>query len=170
MTKFHCRKTRLTRDNNAKIPAVNLPCYLLRGLGLYMSDDIRWKQRFNHYTNALNWLKKSVNRDDLDFMQQAGSIQFFEMCCELAWKLMKDYLEEQGFTEVASPRAAIKQAFNFGLIIDGHAWLQLLSDRNLSAHVYDEETADRIYQMVSDKYYPLFEQLFNKFTELKNHG
>lgn len=135
-----------------------------------MNEDIRWKQRFDNYTNALNWLKQTVNRTDLDFMQQAGSIQFFEMCCELAWKLMKDYLEEQGFTDVASPRATIKQAFNARLIDDGHSWLQLLADRNLSTHVYDEETADRIYQKVSDKYYPLFDQLYHKFTELGNHG
>lgn len=134
-----------------------------------MTEDIRWKQRFNHYANALNWLKQSINRTDLDFMQQAGAIQFFEMCCELSWKLMKDYLEEQGYTDVASPRAAIKQAFNSGLITDGHSWLKLLVDRNLSTHVYDEETADRIYQMASVEYYPLFAELYQKFTELNKH-
>lgn len=135
-----------------------------------MNQDIRWKQRFNHYTNALNWLRQSVNKTDLDFMQQAGSIQFFEMCCELAWKLMKDYLEEQGYNDVASPRAAIKQAFNSGLIDDGHSWLQLLIDRNRTTHVYDEDTANSIYKMISEKYYPLFDSLYQRFTELDNYG
>lgn len=134
-----------------------------------MNEDIRWKQRFNHYANALNWLRQSVNRTDLDFMQQAGAIQFFEICCELAWKLMKDYLEAQGYIDVASPRAAIKQAFNAGLIEDGHSWLQLLNDRNLSTHLYDNETAGRIYQLASDKYYPLFDKLYVKFTQLAQY-
>ena len=134
-----------------------------------MNEDIRWKQRFEHYINALGWLEKSVNRTDLDFMQQAGAIQFFEMCTELAWKLMKDYLEAQGYVDVASPRAAIKQAFNSGIIDDGHAWLRLLNDRNLTSHVYDENTAEKIYQLVSVKYYPLFDELYHKFFYLNNH-
>jgi nucleotidyltransferase substrate binding protein (TIGR01987 family) len=42
--------------------------------------------------------------------ERAGLIQFFEMSFELGWKVLKDYLEEEGFT-VESPRDAIKQAF-----------------------------------------------------------
>jgi nucleotidyltransferase substrate binding protein (TIGR01987 family) len=70
---------------------------------------------------------------------------------------------------VASPRAAIKQAFNSGIIDDGHAWLRLLNDRNLTSHVYDENTAEKIYQLVSVKYYPLFDELYHKFFYLNNH-
>ena len=133
-----------------------------------MDKDIRWKQRFKNFSNAFSWLAKTVNRTDLDFMQQAGAIQFFEICSELSWNLMKDYLEEQGYNDVASPRAAIKQAFKSELINDGQAWLQLLNDRNLTSHVYNEETANKVYRLISDKYYILFSDLYNTFSQLEN--
>ncbi len=53
-----------------------------------------------------------------------GLIQFYEMSFELAWKIMKDYLDEQGFV-VNSPRQAIKQTFQIGLIENGHVWINL---------------------------------------------
>lgn len=55
-------------------------------------------------------------------IERAGMIQFFEMTFELAWKLLKDYQEEEGFI-VKSPRDAIKQAFQYQLIKNGQAWL-----------------------------------------------
>ena len=130
-----------------------------------MTQDIRWKQRFQHFSSSLAWLEKAVNRTDLDVIGQAGAIQFFEICFELSWKLLKDYLEYEGYTDVASPRAAIKQAFNIGLLTDGHEWLQLLNDRNMTSHVYDEETAKNIYRLICSKYYPMFLSLKNTFDK-----
>lgn len=51
---------------------------------------------------------------------------------------MKDYLEDQGFIDIKSPREAIKKAFEASLITDGHNWLKALEDRNLTSHIYDE--------------------------------
>lgn len=130
------------------------------------TQDIRWKQRFQHFNSALDWLAKAVNRNDLDMIGQAGAIQFFEICFELSWKLLKDYLEHEGYSDVASPRSAIKQAFNAGLISNGHEWMEVLNDRNMTSHVYDEETARNIYQLISSKYYPMFLELQNTFSRL----
>ncbi len=132
------------------------------------TQDIRWKQRFQHFNSALDWLAKAVNRNDLDMIGQAGAIQFFEMCFELSWKLLKDYLEYEGYSDVASPRSAIKQAFNAGLISNGHEWMEVLDDRNMTSHVYNEETARNIYQLISSKYYPIFLELQNTFSRLDN--
>ena len=98
--------------------------------------DIRWKQRFQNYKNVLSNLKKSMEIENLDIVQKAGLIQFFEITYELAWNLMKDYLQEQGYIDVKSPRNAIKRAFETELISDGHKWLELLNDRNLTAYSY----------------------------------
>lgn len=133
-----------------------------------MDKDIRWKQRFNHYEDALKGLEQGISRKELDILQQAGIIQFFEMCSELAWKLLKDYLEEQGYKDVATPRTAIKQAFNIDIIKNGHEWMELLSDRNLTSHVYDQETANKILELIRDKYYPLFKDLYLTFSEFDN--
>ncbi|MDC3413872.1 nucleotidyltransferase substrate binding protein [Aquibacillus sp. 3ASR75-286] len=46
-------------------------------------------------------------------------MQFFETTFELAWKVLKDYLEVEGFV-ANSPRESIKQAFQVEIIEDGH--------------------------------------------------
>jgi nucleotidyltransferase substrate binding protein (TIGR01987 family) len=133
-----------------------------------MNADIRWKQRFEHYTQAVNHLKEAVEQPNLDRLQKAGMIQFFEMCSDLSWKLLKDYLEEQSYNDVATPRAAIKQAFNADIIKDGHAWMDLLSDRNLTSHVYDEVAINQILTLIREKYYPMFNDLYLTFNEFNN--
>ncbi len=96
-----------------------------------------------------------------DIIQKAGLIQFFEISFELAWNVIKDYLEEQGFIEIKSPRGALKKAFETGLIADGHSWMQLLDDRNITSHAYDEATVDMIEGLIRQKYYPLLKQLYD---------
>lgn len=133
-----------------------------------MNQDIRWKQRFQNFQQALQCLELAVKQEKLDILQQAGMIQFFEMCFDLSWKLLKDYLEEEGYTELQSPRAAIKQAFASGLIQDGHLWIKLLVDRNLTTHIYDELTAKKIQEEIRNTYYPLFKELDEIFIKLDN--
>ncbi len=122
-------------------------------------EDIRWKQRFSNFTKALNLLENALKIEQPDIVQKAGIVQFFEMCSELSWKVMKDYLENQGFNEIGTPRNAIKKAFEIGLIEDGHAWMGLLVDRNLSVHTYDEEQANNLDLLIHTKYHPLFQKL-----------
>ncbi|HBG00526.1 MAG TPA: nucleotidyltransferase, partial [Firmicutes bacterium] len=96
-----------------------------------MSDhkDIRWRQRFTNFEQAYTLLARYRNRGDGSELERAGVIQFFEVSFELAWKLLKDYLESQQLY-VKTPREAIKQAFQIGLIEDGHVWIDALTDRN----------------------------------------
>ncbi|MFT4155050.1 nucleotidyltransferase substrate binding protein [Parafilimonas sp.] len=126
--------------------------------------DIRWRQRFGNFEKALNHLTNALQIDAPDIIQKAGIIQFFEMSYELAWNMLKDYLEDQGFTDVKTPRASIKKAFETGLIADGHIWMELLLDRNLTAHTYDEQKAAEVEKLIHNKYYPLLKQLYNKFS------
>ena len=129
-------------------------------------EDIRWKQRYSNYIKALDLLENALKIEQPDVVQRAGIVQFFEMCSELSWKLLKDYLEEQGFIEINTPRNAIKKAFEIGLIEDGHAWMDLLVDRNLSVHTYDEEKALNLDALIHSKYHPLFYKLKHTFSIL----
>ena len=92
--------------------------------------EIRWKQRFENYERAFILLESAIEEGTHSMLERAGLIQFFEMSFELAWKVLKDYLEANG-TVVKSPREAIKTAFQQGLIKNGHAWMDALTDRNL---------------------------------------
>ncbi len=46
--------------------------------------DIRWKQRFQNFTKALNYLELALNIEKPNIVQKAGIIQFFEKGFELA--------------------------------------------------------------------------------------
>jgi nucleotidyltransferase substrate binding protein (TIGR01987 family) len=127
-------------------------------------EDIRWKQRFRNFNKSLELLESALKIEQPDVVHKAGIVQFFEMCCELSWKVMKDYLEDQGFTEIGTPRNAIKKSFEIGLIEDGHAWMDLLVDRNLSVHTYDEEKANSLDLLIHTKYIQLFQKLRNMLS------
>lgn len=97
-------------------------------------------------------LDKNISEDDLYL---DGLIQRLEFCFELAWKSMKAYLSYEG-VEVNSPRSAVRSAFQIEIIDDAESWLNMLEDRNLSTHIYDEETAKVIYRHVAQKYALMF--------------
>ena len=124
--------------------------------------EIRWKQRFQNLEKSLGFLEQAISIEDPDIIQKAGLIQFFEISFELTWNVMKEYLEEQGFQDIRSPRDTIKKAFETELITNGHIWLQTLQNRNLTSHTYDEETADRVVKEISTIYHPLLKEVYNK--------
>ena len=126
-------------------------------------EDIRWQQRFVNYKKAYTLLAEAIRIDSPSDTERAGLIQFFEMSFELAWKLLKDYLEGEGFI-INSPREAIKQALQSGLLSDGHPWLNALQDRNLTAHTYDESTALEVEKQIREVYFPILTELFNDFS------
>ena len=86
-----------------------------------------------------------------------GVIQRVEVCAELAWKTMREYLLDPGFTEINSPKAVIRQAFAYGMIEDADGWVRLMNDRNLTSHVYDEKTAEEIFRRIETVYLALFD-------------
>ena len=130
--------------------------------------DIRWKQRFVNFERAYALLESVIDQDNLSDVERAGLIKFFEMAFELSWKLLKDYLGSEGY-DVKSPREAIKQAFQVGLIEDGRVWLIALEDRNLTTHTYDAETARKVERSIKQSYEPLIRLLHNSFAKKINH-
>jgi nucleotidyltransferase substrate binding protein (TIGR01987 family) len=104
-----------------------------------MKEDIRWKQRFQNYGKALMLLEEAVdaNRAADRELIKAGIIQYFEFTHELAWKVMKDFLEYEGMTGIVGSRSATREAFNKGLIEEGQAWMDMLETRNITVHAYD---------------------------------
>lgn len=132
--------------------------------------DIRWKQRLSNFQKSLGHLADAIEIENPSVVEQAGIIQFFEMSFELAWKTLKDYLEEQGFVDVKSPRATIKKSFEIELVDDGHAWLEALANRNLATHTYDDETAKELYILICESYFPLLESLHATLKRLSNES
>ena len=115
--------------------------------------DIRWKQRFIHFQRSFQLLENTLTIQHPSEAERAGLIQFFEISFELSWKVLKDYLEEEGFT-ISSPRDAIKQAFQAGFIENGHVWIEALKDRNLTVHTYEEKIAIAVDKKIRASYFP----------------
>jgi nucleotidyltransferase substrate binding protein (TIGR01987 family) len=125
---------------------------------------IRWKQRFENFEKSFLLLKEFTQIKKPSKIERAGGIQFFEMSFKLAWKVLKDYLESEGF-EPKSPKATLKQAFQSNLVEDGHIWMDALDDRNLTIHTYDEETAEEIEFKIKNEYFFILEKLYKKLKE-----
>ncbi|MDD2734920.1 MAG: nucleotidyltransferase substrate binding protein [Desulfuromonadaceae bacterium] len=124
-----------------------------------INQDIRWKQRLANYTKALAQLKKFIDKGELNELEEQGIIQAFEYTYELAWNVIRDYLREQGNQNIHGSRDAIREAFNLELIGDGEGWMDMLKDRNLTSHTYNEETAQAIAEQIMTRYFLLFEAL-----------
>lgn len=135
-----------------------------------MNQDIRWQQRFSNYSKALNELQSAVlllKEKGLSKLEKQGLIQCFEYTHELAWKTLKDFLEDQGL-EIFGSKDAIREAYKLGIIADGEIWMQMIKSHNLTSHIYDEKVVDDILNTIVDIYFPRFQDLSDKFAELKN--
>ncbi len=127
-----------------------------------MSEDIRWKQRFDNYTRALRQLDMAValaGERALSDLEKQGLIQGFEYTHELAWNVLKDYLEHEGIVGIVGSRGAVREAFRRGLIAEGEAWMAMIEKRNLSSHTYNLDTANELCAQIIDEFHPCFTAL-----------
>ena len=125
--------------------------------GVELMDKLH--EKYGYFTDAVARLREALDdykKMPLDSIRD-GVIQRFEFCTELAWKTMREYLLDQGYTEINSPKAVVKQAFAFGMIQDQQAWIDLMNDRNLTSHVYDEMTAKVIFERIENQHLALFD-------------
>jgi nucleotidyltransferase substrate binding protein (TIGR01987 family) len=130
------------------------------------NKDIRWKQRFQNFKKEFNQLEKAVNTPDLNELERQGLIKAFEFTYELAWTTLKDFLIEKGYTDLIDSKDTLRQAFQVGLISDGDIWMEMVKSRNLTAHTYNQDTAESIEADVINQYYSLFKQLITKLEEI----
>lgn len=123
--------------------------------------------RLMQYEQAFKKLEEVIQmyNDDAKEVYVDAMIQRFEFCTELSWKLLKKYLEQEKLGEFYSPKSVIKESFKQKLLDGGEIWLDILDDRNLTSHTYDEVTANRIRDNIMNKYIYEFGKLLNVMKE-----
>jgi nucleotidyltransferase substrate binding protein (TIGR01987 family) len=129
--------------------------------------DIRWKQRLQNYKKALITLENAVELGktrELTDLEKQGMIQSFEFTFEMAWNVMKDYLEEEGITGIIGSKGAVRHAFSKELISDGQIWMDMIESRNISSHSYDEKIAEELLEKITQIFYQQFSAFANKMT------
>ena len=133
-----------------------------------MTQDIRWKQRFENFQRAFKHLSLAMDlkaQRPLSDLEQQGLIQGFEFTHELAWNVLKDYLEMEGIQGLIGSRSTAREAFKRGLVMDGEAWMDMIEKRNLSSHTYNQTVALTIVEAIAERYYPAFCELQQRFAK-----
>ncbi len=93
-----------------------------------------------------------------------ATIKRFEFTFELAWKFLKDYFLERDL-QLNYPKEIIKEAFTVNLIDNESVWIQMLYDRNMTSHTYDEKLADEIYNRIKT-YVPELNKLMHNVNHI----
>ncbi len=133
-----------------------------------MTLDIRWKQRFDNFQRALLQLTRAMelkSQRPLSELEQQGLIQGFEFTHELAWNVLKDYLEMEGIQGLVGSRSTAREAFKRGLVHDGEVWMDMIEKRNLSSHTYNQSVADALVVAIAQRYYPAYCELQLRFAK-----
>lgn len=91
--------------------------------------------------------------------EKAGTIQAFEYCFELTWKIMRRLLAERG-SIANSPREAFRMAALEGFIADPELWFDFLKKRNLTVHTYQESEVEKVLAIC-----PIFSEEVKKFLK-----
>ena len=126
----------------------------------------RFAQKKEDFKNVLDRLIEATQEEPTDVVID-GVLHRFEFTFELAWKLVKSYLEYLGIVETSgSPRETIQNGFKQGIIKDGEEWINMMISRNNLSHIYDEKISREIYNKIKEKYISLFVELKVKLENI----
>lgn len=128
----------------------------------------RLEQRVENFNRAFDLFEKTyqahISSPD-DEIYQLALAQSFEIVFELSWKVLKDYLKEQGVI-AAYPKDVIKEAFNKETIQNGQLWIDMLEARNSTSHEYNIDKVNIILNKISSTYYEELKRFQNWIKEL----
>jgi nucleotidyltransferase substrate binding protein (TIGR01987 family) len=133
-----------------------------------MSADVRWKQRFQNFDRAYRLLAEALKNgpDALSILEKEGVVQRFEFTFELAWKTLKNYMQDGGLTlALILPRNVIKEAFAAGLLPDGQVWIDMMDHRNKLSHTYSAIVFERAVEAIASIYLPALRVLHADFEK-----
>lgn len=85
---------------------------------------------------------------DLDTQEERRDslIKRFELTYDSLWKYLREYIIFTGGNAADSPRKVFQECLSLGLATENETeeLIDLIEDRNLTTHVYDEELANRV--------------------------
>lgn len=138
-----------------------------------MIKDVRFVQRFNNFLKAFEHFESAVKlakKRQLSDLEKQGLIKSFEFTHELFWKVLKDFLIEQGAQNLFGSISVTREAFNLGLINNGDLWMEMIKDRNATVYDYDEKETDKIVKNCVGKYFKELSDFKKSFTKLTKNS
>ena len=117
-------------------------------------SEKRYEEQKENFRRALNRLNEALEVEATE-LEIDGILHRFEFTFELAWKTMKDCLENQGMVgKIGSPREILKER------------MDMMLSRNELSHLYDEETSREIYDDIKERYIIEINKLINKLDNI----
>lgn len=95
-------------------------------------------------------------------------ITYFKLSFELSWKVMKKHMQDRFIDSATtgSPRDIIKLAYKEHYIDNEQLWLDMLEDKNIMEHRYDDEISADMLERVAVEYLPEFKRLLHYLQSL----
>lgn len=100
---------------------------------------------------ALATLAEVIGRDNPGPIERDAAIHRFKYSVELVWKLGQEYLRGMHGLDLASPKSVIRALRESQMLDAGETVkaLQMIDDRNLTSHTYNEALALEIYHRLA---------------------
>lgn len=121
--------------------------------------------KLQYFKKAIHNLKIILDEPKTPIVRDAA-IKRYELCYELAWKAVQEKLKTEGLETCPSPKQCFKQAFvqNWITVDQEPIFAEMIKNRNLTTHPYNEILANEIYQKLVS-YLSLFEFLSSKLDD-----
>lgn len=135
-----------------------------------MEQTNGYEKKLSSLKLALESFKKALAIDVSKFGAieadtiKSGQVQKFEICVELFWKTVKQYLYDIHGVESISPKIAIKQLYRtqYTDARDYEMLIEMVNDRNRLSHIYNEDQFKAIYSQLPE-YLELMQEIVKQF-------
>ncbi|QSV44847.1 HI0074 family nucleotidyltransferase substrate-binding subunit [Geobacter benzoatilyticus] len=137
------------------------------------SKKLRFEDGLYNFQRALERFSEAIaQREELE-QRGYGDIVLdlctkrFEFTYEMSWKAIKRGLDYMGI-EAAYPRICFKEAYAIGLITNQDVWIDMIEQRNLSSHVYNQDEVRGILAKL-ETYRDNFDELYQALMQKLEH-
>ena len=133
------------------------------------SKKLRCEDGIYNYRRALIRFREALERKAA--LEQEGfgdifldlAVKRFEFTYEMSWKAIRRCLDFLGI-EAKYPRACFKEAYALGLLKNEPVWLEMIEQRNLTSHVYNQDEVRGILNRL-EEFCLNFEELLARLEE-----
>lgn len=121
-------------------------------------NDRSDRQKVANFRLALAALEQSLSTPVSEPRDMSGIIKDFELAYELGWKALKQTLAEQGHPS-GSAREAFSLAYSLEYLSEEAVWLEMIGDRNLTVHTYNQTLAKAMCERIRQRFSPALKEL-----------
>ena len=134
--------------------------------GIILYEENPAMKKFENFNKCLTVLLEA-EKNISDEIYRMGIIGQFNLTFELSWKALREVLLIHGVNKAGtgSPREIIKAGYEFHFLDDEETWLDMLKRRNQTIHVYNEEIAVELVNLIFDKYLSAFVNLRDELNK-----